>query len=162
MFFCSLPTYLTEQYCLDWHHISQMKWKLVSSPDAQPKEKSAFGKREHVSCHSCGVRIPTVGEGWHFWEKKRKQNKNERHLVSGLQCSTKGCYCSRTKGKEKVKEKKREKNYCYCVAAQGNLNRAGAVEEWYVALIPENLQKPRLRKYWARTKAILIFRLIQK
>lgn len=69
MCFCSLPTYLTQQYSLDWHHISQVKWKLVSSPDAQPKEKSAFGRRECVNCHSCGVRIPTIGEGWHFLEE---------------------------------------------------------------------------------------------
>lgn len=161
MFFCSLPTYLTEQYCLDWHHISQMKWKLVSSPDAQPKEKSAFGKREHVSCHSCGVRIPTVGEGWHFWEKK-KENKTKTDDIWSQGYSALQKSATAQGPKEKKKWKKREKNYCYYVAAQGNLNRTGAVEEWYVALIPENLQKPRLRKYWARTKAILIFRLIQK
>lgn len=158
MWFCSLLTYLTEQYCLDWHHVSQVKWKLVTSPDAQPKEKSAFGRRGHINCHSCGERIPTLGEGWHFPEKKKNKNDIWSQGNGALQKAATAQGPKETKNERKEKGKK----YYYCVAAQGNLNHIGAVEEWYVALIPENLWKPRLRKYLARIMPILIFCLIQK
>lgn len=80
---CSLPTYLTPQYSLDWHYISQEKWKRVPTPGAQPKKKRTFGSGTRVRRQSSWVRIPGPGGGWHFAGENVKKAWSQVH--NGLQ-----------------------------------------------------------------------------
>lgn len=86
-----LPTYLAQQCSLDWHHISQVKWKLVPNPGAQPKEKRVSGSRTRVRCQSSGVRIPATGGSWHFAGEMWKRHDPRFTMVY------KSCQCLRTK-----------------------------------------------------------------
>lgn len=78
----TLPTYLTQQCSLDWHHISQVKWKLVPNPGAQPKEKHVSGSRIQDGQSVIQRKNSSHRGGWHFAGETWKRHDPRFTMVS--------------------------------------------------------------------------------
>lgn len=76
-----LPTYLTQQCGLDWHHISQVKWKHNFKTQVPSQGKACVWQQNTVGASVIRGKIPATGEAGICKEKCG------RAMIPGLQWS---------------------------------------------------------------------------